>query len=274
MGEGWGGGEGAPSTSWTVPPPHPNPPPQGGRESVCRLAAAIALIALAGCDRLPGKPDPKDRPIRPDKVEKFEALFAANCAGCHGAEGKLGPAPPLNDKIFLKIIPQDELDMVINDGRNDTLMPAFGRKHPGGQLTPEQVFVLSGGLRAQWGGEPDVKAPLPDYTESDALDHGSKPGGVAAGQKAYNTACAMCHGSSGQGTKLAGAISRPAFLTLISSKALRRIIITGRPDLGMPNFAERGTDRPEDFKPLTNQDVNDIVALLVSWREKGLSTFK
>ena len=53
----------------------------------------------------------------------------------------------------------------------------------------------------------------------------------------------------------------PAFLALISDQASRRIIITGRPDLGMPNYAE--TDgRPEDFQPLTSAEIDDLVALL------------
>ena len=70
-----------------------------------------------------------------------------------------------------------------------------------------------------------------------------------------------------RGTKSAGRINSPAFLALMSDQALRRIIITGRHDLGMPNFAEK-EGRPESFKPLTNQDVNDLMALLQSWRAK------
>jgi mono/diheme cytochrome c family protein len=235
--------------------------------------AALALSALAGCERLPGKPRPEDRPIRPDQVEKFSDLFAANCAGCHGAAGTLGPAPPLNDPLFLKIVPDDELLMVVAGGRPGTLMPAFARSHPGGTLTPNQVIVLGEGLKKEWGKDPNIQAPLPSYSADDAKEKGAKAGDAAAGRKAFDTACAMCHGNEGQGTKAAGAINRPAFLTLISDQALRRLVITGRADLGMPNFAET-IGRPEGFKPLTNQDVNDIVALLVSWRGKSLSTFK
>ena len=31
-------------------------------------------------------------------------------------------------------------------------------------------------------------------------------------------------------------MNEPDFLALVSDQALRRIIITGRPDLGMPNY--------------------------------------
>jgi mono/diheme cytochrome c family protein len=237
------------------------------------------LVALAGCNRLPGKPDPADRPIRPDKVLDFDKLFAANCSGCHGAEGKLGPAPPLNDKLFLKIIPDTELWMAISSGREGTLMPGFEQSHPGGHLTDKQVTKLMDGLRAKWGTEPDAKelgfdpakVKIPSYTEE--VGNGVMAGDIGSGKKAFQTACAVCHGKDGEGTKTAGAISHPAFLALISDQALRRIVITGRPDLGMPNFAD-ANGRAEGFKPLTNQDVNDIMALLVSWREKSLSTFK
>ena len=56
-----------------------------------------------------------------------------------------------------------------------------------------------------------------------------------------------------------------AFLTLMSDQALRRIVITGRPDLGMPDY--RHQDPKPESKPLTSQDISDLVALLVSWRK-------
>ena len=60
-------------------------------------------------------------------------------------------------------------------------------------------------------------------------------------------------------------INDRAFLSLISDRELRRIVITGRPDLKMPNYAEKA-GRPDDFQPLTAGDVADLVALLASWR--------
>ena len=71
------------------------------------------------------------------------------------------------------------------------------------------------------------------------------------------------------GGKAVGAINDPAFLALISDQALRRYIITGRGDLDppMPGWDD-ATGRPADFRPLTNQDITDLVALLASWRSK------
>jgi hypothetical protein len=78
----------------------------------------------------------------------------------------------------------------------------------------------------------------------------------------------MCHGDQGQGGDDAGALKEPAFLALISDQALRRLVITGRPDLGMPAYD--GTDgRGPRFRPLTSAEIDDVVALLASWRQGG-----
>src|SRR5205823_105211 len=57
----------------------------------------------------------------------------------------------------------------------------------------------------------------------------------------FARACAVCHGDRGQGVEQGGlrksTINHPAFLALISDQALRRYVITGRPDLGMPSYA-------------------------------------
>jgi hypothetical protein len=88
----------------------------------------------------------------------------------------------------------------------------------------------------------------------------------------FGRACAGCHGANGLGKVREGiatkVINSSAFLSLISDHAIRRIIITGRPDLGMPSFAER-IGRPNDFQPLTPADINDLVALLAGWRSAG-----
>jgi cytochrome c oxidase cbb3-type subunit 3/ubiquinol-cytochrome c reductase cytochrome c subunit len=63
-------------------------------------------------------------------------------------------------------------------------------------------------------------------------------------------------------------INDRVFLALISDQALRRIVITGRPDLGMPHYAG---PRPQqsNFRPLTPEQVNDLVALLAAWRQSA-----
>ena len=85
------------------------------REGRWRLLTLLVVLT-GGCD-VPGKPREADRPVPADQVKDFDALYGAHCAGCHGADGKLGPAPPLNDPLFLAIVPDAELRHVIAEGR-------------------------------------------------------------------------------------------------------------------------------------------------------------
>jgi mono/diheme cytochrome c family protein len=229
---------------------------------------------VAGCD-LPGKPKPEDRYLPPQEIKAFGTLFQQNCVACHGPDGKLGPAPPLNDRLFLALVSDTELERVITEGRHGTLMPAFA-KAQGGGLTAEQVRILAGGIKERWGPVEPAPKEAPPYLVAQAKPDGTGTGNKEEGAKAFSRACASCHGSHGQGGGSkghgdhaeAGAIHDRDFLALISDQALRRLVITGRPDLGMPDYADPH-GRPEGFKPLSSQEVADIVALLASWRQGG-----
>lgn len=261
----------------------------------------LLLVLGTGCAwNPPGKPDPAQRPVAPDREMSFAVLYGRNCAGCHGKDGKAGPAPPLNDNLFRASISEDELAMVIAGGRNvtkhqKTMMPGFA-KSSGGTLTPAQIQVLVFEIKGvryrlkekSHGDEPtyevvkdaDGKEPLwgdPGRKPKDAPDYPVKE--IKAGRTSqeyerirmttFKNACAGCHGEAGRGGD-SGAINDPAFLALISNQALRRILITGRPDLAgdgeyMPGYSkERGRD-----KPLTSQEIDELVELLAHWRESG-----
>ncbi len=111
-------------------------------------------------------------------------------------------------------------------------------------------------------GKPPVANNVPPYTPPEAAGDREK------GAHVFAQACAGCHGDHGKGaanSKRSLRINDPAFLALISDQALRRIVITGRPDLGMPDHAGK-TDRPSSFQPLTSDQITNVVALLASWR--------
>jgi cytochrome c oxidase cbb3-type subunit 3 len=222
----------------------------------------VCLFLLAGCD-LPGRPDPAHRPKKSEEIVDFDALYQKNCAGCHGADGKLGPGPPLNDPLFVDLVPEAVIEEVISTGRPGTPMPAF-EQFWGGPLTARQVEVLAAGIKSNWGSRSPDRAKAPPYLAPD-----TETGSLEAGRQVFSRACAGCHGTHGQGGehggRRIGAINEPAFLELISDQALRRYVITGRPDLGMPNYAGR-EGRPAAFQPLTSQEVADLVTLLASWR--------
>jgi mono/diheme cytochrome c family protein len=247
---------------------------------------------LTGCD-LPGQPDPADRPVPANEVVEFSVLYGQNCAGCHGANGKLGPAPPLNDRLFRAIVPEAEVESILTKGREKTLMPAFAEEN-GGLLTPVQIQVLVkeikgvrykivekreggkavvgdvNGIESKWGSPGQPPKGVPSYLARATEADGNPVGNKQQSATVFARACAVCHGHHGQGIRKGDetvrAIHDPVFLALSSDQALRRYVITGRPDLNMPNFAEA---RPADahFKSLTDRDVTDLVELLASWRE-------
>jgi cytochrome c oxidase cbb3-type subunit 3/ubiquinol-cytochrome c reductase cytochrome c subunit len=233
-------------------------------------------MSLVGCsDEFPGKPNPADRPLSQNEITDFATLFAQNCTGCHGKDGKQGPAPPLNDALFLALIPDDALLSVIRDGRPGTPMPAFAVEQ-GGTLTAEQIDILAKGVKTELppadSDEGRVTAAEATGTPPYLLPTNSLQLQASVSDQAatlFERACSECHGPNGVGGETGyasgGAINDRAFLALISDQALRRIIITGRHDLGMPNYAQ--TDgRPDDFKPLTSEEIDELVSLLASWR--------
>jgi mono/diheme cytochrome c family protein len=254
----------------------------------CGRLLIVLAVSAAGCD-LPGRPDPADRPVPANEVVKFSVLYGENCAGCHGANGTLGPAPPLNDPLFRAIISEEELEKVLTEGREKALMPAFAEEN-GGPLTAAQIQVLVkeingirynvverhdgrkavvedvNGKEPKWGSPGQPPKGVPSYL----VRAGESSGNKERGATLFARACADCHGEHGQGVQKGGetvrAIHDPVFLALVSDQVLRRYVITGRPDLEMPNFSQARPADPQ-FKPLTDQDVTDLVALVASWRQ-------
>ena len=237
----------------------------------------LACLLTGGCSKRAHHSDQADRvdtslvkfdqwmpgkPIRSDRVPLFSEiidpviLFDASCVGCHGADGQFGPAPPLNDPLFLSIFSQEEMLTLLRQGRPGSLMPSFGREHRGG-LSDEQRDALVAGVYRRWAVSEGLPTGTPPY-------QAATKGDAAAGREKFAIYCAECHGPQGAGGKH-GRLNEPAFLSLVSDQLLRRIMITGRHDLGMPNFVGIGK-QSSTGEVLTGQDISDIVALLGTWR--------
>ena len=218
----------------------------------------LAMLALAGCDAMPGRPRQTDRLPLPSEVTAFTALYGQNCAGCHGADGRLGAARPLNDPIYLALIPRERLRTIIARGVPNTAMPAFSAS-AGGALTEAQIDALVSDMLTRWSQPALVKdLTLPSYDAAEAVAIGySSPGNPEQGREVSAVACAGCHGADGSGGQKGGSVVDPSYLALVSDQALRTAIIAGRTDLEMPDW--RG-DIPG--QPLTPQQIAD----LVSWQ--------
>jgi mono/diheme cytochrome c family protein len=223
----------------------------------CALAALAWLAAIAaGCDWMPGRPQPADRPIAPTEVTDFSRLYGENCAGCHGADGTRGAALPLNNPVYLAIADDGSLRRVIAVGVAGTAMPPFAIS-AGGALTDEQIDLLISGMRDRWARPGAIDSSAPPYISA-------SPGDPIQGAKIYAQYCGSCHGPDGKGGgNGADSIVDGAYLSLVSDQALRSLIIAGRPDLGHPDW--RGY---LPGKPLTAQDAADVVEWLATQRPK------
>jgi cytochrome c oxidase cbb3-type subunit 3 len=217
--------------------------------AVTAVPAVTALLILAtGCD-MPGASH-VETVKRPDSITNFSTLYGENCAGCHGTHGENGPAINLANPVYQAWVDDATLQKIIINGEPGTQMPAFG-KSAGGFLTDAQVSALVKGMRDTWPANGALNGQNPPPYAA------GEQGDAASGQKTYQTACARCHSQQNQ------QVTDPTYLALVNDQTLRTLIVAGRSDLGHPDW--RG-DIPG--KPLTGQDVSDIVAYLNSLRSQ------
>jgi mono/diheme cytochrome c family protein len=143
---------------------------------------------------------------------------------------------------------------IIANGVRGTSMSAFAQS-AGGILTDKQIDVITSQIRSRWS-RPGILegANPPSYTAKSSGD-------VQRGEASYRTYCSSCHGPQGQGGPKGSAITNDSFLALVSDQELRTMTIVGRPDLGAPDW--RGN---VPGKPMSDQEVTDIVAWLASHR--------
>jgi len=220
------------------------------------FAAAGLSAFLCGCANPPGRPVAGDEPVVPSEVTDFKVLYGENCAGCHGGNGKGGAAIALADPVYLAIADDTVVRHATADGISGTSMPAFAQS-AGGMLTDKQIDALVQGIRGHWA-QADVLhgANPPPYSSSE-------PGDASRGLVAYAEFCSPCHGAGGRGGQKASSIVDGSFLALLNDQELRTIVIVGRPDFGAPDW--RGN---VPGKPMSPQDVSDVVAWLASQRVK------
>jgi len=223
-----------------------------------RLFGVLALLALvcSGCSTSGGRHGAEIAPLDPDEISDFSTLYAQNCAGCHGPNGMGGASIALADPIYLAIADDSVLRRVTTDGVTGTQMPAFA-KSAGGMLTDQQIDVIVRGIRERWS-KPDFLSGghAPPYSAP-------SPGDASNGSRVYTTYCSSCHGPGGRGGLKASSIVDGSYLALVSDQDLRTVVIVGRPELGAPDW--RGN---VPGKPMSSQDISDVVAWLVSQRTK------
>jgi mono/diheme cytochrome c family protein len=217
------------------------------------IILGVAALCLTACNDLPGRPGPHPEVVNPDEILDFRTLYNENCSGCHGSDGKGNASIALADPVYLAIADDATIRAVVSRGVSGTQMPPFAQSM-GGTLTDKQIDVLVGGIR-RWARSDAVRdANLPAYAAP-------SPGDSKRGVEVYATFCSSCHGAKGQGGEHGSSIVDGSYLALVSDQYLRTVVITGRPELGAPDW--RGNVRG---RPMTAQDISDVVAWLASQR--------
>jgi mono/diheme cytochrome c family protein len=215
---------------------------------------ALGAILLSACSKPHGQPDRNAEALAPNDVLDFATLYSENCAGCHGENGRGGAAIALADPVYLAVADDRAIRNVVANGVRGTAMPAFAVS-AGGLLTDKQIDVITNQIRARWG-KPGIldSANPPSYASK-------SDGDPQRGQVVYKTYCESCHGPDGRGGPKGSAISDDSFLALISDQGLRTAVIAGRPELGAPDWRRNARG-----KPMSNQEITDVVAWLASRR--------
>src|ERR1700686_2686055 len=221
------------------------------------IGSALAILTVAGCAACssPGRPAPDSAVVPPNEIVNFSVLYTQNCAGCHGEDGRGGAAIALANPVVLAIADDKVIRRTAAKGVPGTPMPAFGQS-AGGMLTDKQVDSLVQGIRS-WA-KPDAlgNATPPPYAAQ-------APGDPQQGADAYRKYCSSCHGANGHGGNRASSIVDGSYLALVSDQQLRTIVIAGRPELGGPDWRD-----DIEGRPMSDQDISDVVAWLSSQRPK------
>ena len=217
------------------------------------IFVALAATLASGCGIPYGQPGKGSEVLAPNEVLEFATLYAENCAGCHGTQGRGGAAIALANPVYLAIADDAAIRKVIANGVRGTEMPAFA-KSAGGMLIDAQIDGIANGIRSRWSKQGIDAAAAPSYSPLSAGD-------AQRGEGAYKTYCESCHGPGGKGGHKGSPITEDSFLALASDQGLRTIVITGRPELGAPDWRANVPG-----KPMSNQEVTDVVAWLASHR--------
>jgi cytochrome c oxidase cbb3-type subunit III len=214
----------------------------------------LAAVLASGCGTPHGQPDKGSEVLGPNEVLNFRTLYADNCAGCHGADGRGGAAIALANPVYLAIADDSAIRKAIANGVPGTAMPGFAES-AGGLLTDAQIDVLNKDIRSRWSKQEILNTSAPPAYAAKSI------GDTQRGEVAYKTYCQSCHGPGGAGGSKGSAITDGSFLALVSDQGLRTIVITGRPELGAPDW--RGNLKG---KPMSDQEVTDVVSWLASRR--------
>ena len=139
-------------------------------------------------------------------------------------------------------------------------MPPFAQSK-GGMLT-DQADRRPGPWNSRLGRADVPSEALPPFA---APSPGDAQRGAASTRRSAPPATAR----TVKGSKGGSAIANGAYLALVSDQYLRTVVIAGRPELGAPDWRGDVAGRP-----MTSEEISDVVAWLASQRSTQRSTSK
>ncbi len=230
------------------PKPSTMSPRERKRFRIRVVLATVATVAVVGggasmlahCARSgPGVNDGSDA-----EYAEARQLYRTYCGLCHGDEGEgyaADDANALNNQDFLVSVSNEFLQVAIAEGHPGTAMAAYHESR-GGPLDDSEIDAIIQLMRS-WQ-EEDMVAVDDVVVNGDAL----------RGAEVFERECARCHGDRGQGES-AISLNHPVFLRTASDGQIRYAIAKGR----------RGTPMPAFEGELSEQSIDDLVALIRSW---------
>lgn len=197
-----------------------------------------------------------------EQIELGAQLFAENCAVCHGEDGQ-GRIGARLAKDWPSIRPDLQVKDTIMRGIPGTLMPAWAQVN-GGPLSDEEIDALVYYILTWQSGGPTYIFQSQTPTSQFKL---TPPPGITGdpnrGALLYGSNCAVCHGVEGEGR--VGALLAKDWPSIRPELRIRSVIESGVEGSVMPAWGK------VNGGPLTNQDIDDLVAFILTWSGDAIS---
>jgi mono/diheme cytochrome c family protein len=189
-------------------------------------------------------------------IQQGAQIFAENCAVCHGEDGQ-GRVGATLAKDWPSIRPDLQIRDTIERGIQDTFMPAWGKAY-GGPLEDRELDALTTYILSWESGEPRLIYPTPTVDNRIVLTPlPGVEGDPNRGAQLYALNCEVCHGENGEG-RVGANLARP-WSSVRPDLRIKAVIESGVEDSFMPPWSQ------EQGGPLSDQDINDITAYILTW---------
>lgn len=222
------------------------------------LALLIALALLVFWQGLVWAQGPTD-----EQLELGARLYAENCAVCHGPNGE-GRVGVTLSKDWPSIRPDLRVKTTIENGVAGSPMPAWSQQN-GGPLTEQEIEALTLYILSwETGGIPAL-SPTPTFTPRPPITPVPEvEGDPNRGAVLYAENCVVCHGPNGEGR--VGAELDKVWPSIRPDLRIKTVVGNGVSGSPMPAWSQ------ENGGPLTEQNINDIVAFILSWQAQAAPT--